>query len=514
MLSIYLDLHGHSLETEAFFYGCADTTTGSNHGRTFREQILPILTAEQTPLVRYDKCKFGVKPSKLSTARVAVYKEFNLIDCFTLEASTGGRIIEDKFEHWSIAELEAIGLACGAAFHALYMLMGTPNGTQVMLRSVREKKMQEKKLQMELDPLSDSSADDESDPGSDAEPWEGNLDMEELQERWGMLHNARQEATKEALVDAEQHKRQQRTADRRRESKQEEQEQRKATALPLVPKSKKAVDRSGSKVHRNTSRNKTFPGHRKNSDGDAADGRPNNHSQSELSLPYFSDREMKRGRQLHSSHQRRSPGLSMITQADRRKSRSNISEFFLNNKDDNPGMARPASREGRERRQGGSMIALSSKGLPKQRQQLACASVSWCRTPQPQPQQVAGWGDDPCQVLARKTSNLHEHLDALARCKSSMHDNGERGYSFSQAERRRWRERMLGDRTSISREREIRVNEYSTSSSPYLAPVESHLQLMRSNSLDEANDELTDSWLSSLDPAQAEDQDYCAFNFF
>merc|ERR1712166_695201 len=223
-------------------------------------------------------------------------------------------------------------------------------------------------MQMELDPLSDSSADDESDPGSDAEPWEGNLDMEELQERWGMLHNARQEATKEALVDAEQHKRQQRTADRRRETKQEEQEQRKSTALPLVPKSKKAVDRS-TKVYRNSIRNKTFPSHRKNSEGDAADGRPNNHSQSEISLPYFSDREMKRGRQLHSSHQRRSPQLSMITQGDdRRRSRSNISDYIK--EELNPSMARPASREGRERRQAGSMIALSSKGLPKQRQQL------------------------------------------------------------------------------------------------------------------------------------------------
>ena len=53
-------------------------------------RILPKLMSEQTQMFRYYSCKFRIQPSKEKTARVVLWREFNIMNCYTLEASLHG----------------------------------------------------------------------------------------------------------------------------------------------------------------------------------------------------------------------------------------------------------------------------------------------------------------------------------------------------------------------------------------------------------------------------------------
>ena len=181
VLSIYLDLHGHSCEPDAFFYGCDDRDPETGD-RTFREQLLPVLAARETPLIDYKKCKFSVKKSKLSTARVAVCKEFKIPDCLTLEASCAGRWVEGKLVHHGTSDLEQIGEALGKSFEALCVLRSSSSAMAEMLQEIRK----------DLSETGNLNTDDESDCDSDHEPWQGNLEQAELQDRWAQIRTVRE----------------------------------------------------------------------------------------------------------------------------------------------------------------------------------------------------------------------------------------------------------------------------------------------------------------------------------
>ena len=59
-------------------------------------RILPKLLDERSEIFRYYSCKFRVEQSKLSAARVVVNREFNVMSCFTLEASMHSYIAKDR----------------------------------------------------------------------------------------------------------------------------------------------------------------------------------------------------------------------------------------------------------------------------------------------------------------------------------------------------------------------------------------------------------------------------------
>jgi len=51
---------------------------------------IPKLLSEKTEMFRFFSCKFRVSPSKETTARVVLWREFKIANCFTLEASFHG----------------------------------------------------------------------------------------------------------------------------------------------------------------------------------------------------------------------------------------------------------------------------------------------------------------------------------------------------------------------------------------------------------------------------------------
>lgn len=83
----FIDMHGHSRKKNVFMYGPQFPIHDSKY---LKMRILPKLMSEQTEMFRYFSCKFRIQPSKERTARVVLWREFNIMNCFTLEASLHG----------------------------------------------------------------------------------------------------------------------------------------------------------------------------------------------------------------------------------------------------------------------------------------------------------------------------------------------------------------------------------------------------------------------------------------
>jgi len=59
-------------------------------------RVLPKLMSEQTEMFRFFSCKFRIQRSKEKTARVVLWREFNIMNCFTLEASFYGYFDKER----------------------------------------------------------------------------------------------------------------------------------------------------------------------------------------------------------------------------------------------------------------------------------------------------------------------------------------------------------------------------------------------------------------------------------
>jgi hypothetical protein len=101
----YCDFHGHSRQKNLFMYGCANQKADR-----LKERIFPYLFHKNTEHFSFNNCNFVVQKSRESTARVVMWREFNLINSFTLECSfcgpTNGFY---KDSHFTIANLKDMG---------------------------------------------------------------------------------------------------------------------------------------------------------------------------------------------------------------------------------------------------------------------------------------------------------------------------------------------------------------------------------------------------------------------
>lgn len=101
----YCDYHGHSKAKNLFMYGCSNTKSDR-----LKERIFPLLFSKNYENFRFDSCNFSVQKARESTGRVVMWKEFNLINSFTLETSylgpTEGRLQDC---HFTISTLKECG---------------------------------------------------------------------------------------------------------------------------------------------------------------------------------------------------------------------------------------------------------------------------------------------------------------------------------------------------------------------------------------------------------------------
>ena len=89
---MYCDMHGHSRKQNAFFYAC-NYKNYEYEGRIKNAQlrIIPLLCCHKNAIFSFKECRFRIEKCKEQTARVVVFKEFNIMNSFTLEASFFGK---------------------------------------------------------------------------------------------------------------------------------------------------------------------------------------------------------------------------------------------------------------------------------------------------------------------------------------------------------------------------------------------------------------------------------------
>ena len=97
------DMHGHSRKKNIFMYGCSNKNN-------VKEQVFPKLLENNSELFSFPDCEFGIQKSKESTARIVIYKEFGIVNCYTIESSfCGADIGKYRDFHFNTLHLQEIG---------------------------------------------------------------------------------------------------------------------------------------------------------------------------------------------------------------------------------------------------------------------------------------------------------------------------------------------------------------------------------------------------------------------
>jgi hypothetical protein len=104
-------MHGHSRKQNVFFYGCSYKNYEHN-GRIRNAQlrVLPLLCCHQNSCFSFAGSSFKIEKAKESTGRVVVFRDFNIMNSFTLECSFHGKQGADgKITHMTLQDMKDIG---------------------------------------------------------------------------------------------------------------------------------------------------------------------------------------------------------------------------------------------------------------------------------------------------------------------------------------------------------------------------------------------------------------------
>jgi len=82
----YCDMHGHSIGRNAFMFGNNQPKPQDRN----KEKIFPMLFQQNSDMFSFEDCCFAIQKSKETCGRIVMWKEFNLINSFTLECSFMG----------------------------------------------------------------------------------------------------------------------------------------------------------------------------------------------------------------------------------------------------------------------------------------------------------------------------------------------------------------------------------------------------------------------------------------
>jgi len=105
---VFCDLHGHTRKNGSFVYGCNKAANGGVCSWT-KVRLLPRILAHHTPLFDYKECRFGIGSSKHRTARVIVWKEFEVTNSFTFESSFHGYTYGNEVIPFTIKDYYTLG---------------------------------------------------------------------------------------------------------------------------------------------------------------------------------------------------------------------------------------------------------------------------------------------------------------------------------------------------------------------------------------------------------------------
>jgi hypothetical protein len=87
-IQLYVDFHGHSMKENIFMF-CCDYQGYEYEFRTKNAlmRVLPVLLSQKNKSFSFKDCRFKMEKVKESTARIVVFREFNVLNSFTLESS-------------------------------------------------------------------------------------------------------------------------------------------------------------------------------------------------------------------------------------------------------------------------------------------------------------------------------------------------------------------------------------------------------------------------------------------
>jgi len=103
---MFVDIHGHSRKRNTFMYGC----NNKNNEKKHLEKVFPFRLSKQNGSFSFDDCNFNIQKERETTGRVAIRKEFSIINSYTLEASFFGPdkgIYQDC--HFTPGQLKNVG---------------------------------------------------------------------------------------------------------------------------------------------------------------------------------------------------------------------------------------------------------------------------------------------------------------------------------------------------------------------------------------------------------------------
>ena len=83
-LTLYCDLHGHSRRKNIFMYG------NNIKDQPHSTRVFPYIMSKLCDFFSFEQCRFSMSKTKDGTARIAMYKELNIPNIFTMEASFCG----------------------------------------------------------------------------------------------------------------------------------------------------------------------------------------------------------------------------------------------------------------------------------------------------------------------------------------------------------------------------------------------------------------------------------------
>ena len=101
---MFCDIHGHNGKKNIFLYGCP-VPDGSR-----KEQIFPVIMSKNCDVFSFKDCSWAIPKDRENCARVVVWREFGIVNSFTLEISYLGAGM-GKFEcyHFNLSLFNHMG---------------------------------------------------------------------------------------------------------------------------------------------------------------------------------------------------------------------------------------------------------------------------------------------------------------------------------------------------------------------------------------------------------------------
>lgn len=87
-VSVFIDMHGHSRKRNVFMYGCLSPQSEiMNHKYNNLIRMIPYMLGQRSKLFQFNDCKFANEKEKESTARLVMFREFSILNSYTLEST-------------------------------------------------------------------------------------------------------------------------------------------------------------------------------------------------------------------------------------------------------------------------------------------------------------------------------------------------------------------------------------------------------------------------------------------